>query len=141
MDKVVFMLYALAGSYKDLHYHAKSLEFWGLHKEADDGFNGLYDQIDEIQEVCYLGAEKEAISAKEIFDKSRQYVPEYPKDIKVHFENVKKLLNDLQKEILSLKGTMSDGEENLLMTIQQRLQQLNGFLWRTILTLDESDDS
>lgn len=141
-DKIVFMLYALALGYKDLHYHAKGVVFWGVHKEADDGFDNIIDGfIDEIQEVCYLGREVEAISAKEIFDKSRAFVPEFPSDVCEHFKTIKQLLNETQAEITNKKPEMTDGENNLFMNIQQRLQQLNGFLWRNTLELESEKDA
>ena len=130
MEKLLSMLYALRFGVSDVHYYVKGDDFWGDHKFADDLRSDIMEWIDQINEVCFLGSQKETPYSKDIITDSLQYIPVKTQDSELLFRNVRELIFDILSHIESLLPDSTAGEANLVGGIAQELQQRYGLLWR-----------
>lgn len=139
--KLLSMLYALKFSSADVHYWVEGENFWGDHKLADfirfnddedDDAPTLDDYIDDINEVCFLGAQQEAPYSKDIIADALNYIPVKTTDKEQMFRNLKGLIFEILSAIETLMNSASAGEANLLGNIAQDLQQRHGLLWRRV---------
>lgn len=64
MVQILIKLFALYGTLKNLHYSVNGLNFYSIHKLADDMSDGLLSFADEIQENYYLGQGLPAVDMK-----------------------------------------------------------------------------
>lgn len=131
-EKLLSMLFALKFGSADVHYYVKGDDFWGDHKLADEVRDGIDDWIDSINEVCFLGLDKEAPYSKDIIAKSMEYIPVKASESKQMFINLRKLIFDILSHIESILPDCSAGEANLLGGMAQDLQQRYGFIGRRI---------
>jgi DNA-binding ferritin-like protein len=136
--KIVFGLQALYGLLKNLHYHFGSAPFYGNHIFMDriiDELVEIEDNIDNIQEVIFLGRRMEAIQYREIFEEAAKLVPEINA---ADVNTIRGTINLIENIIITIESLialtgdqkLSTGENNLLSGIAQGLQQSKGLLSR-----------
>lgn len=65
MEQLIYNLFALYGTFKNLHYQAKGLSFYSVHTMADE-MNSVLDYVDEIQEKYYLARGEEAANLADV---------------------------------------------------------------------------
>lgn len=132
MEKLLSLLFALKFASADVHYYVKGDNFWGDHKFADDIREDIDEWVDGINEVCFLGTDKETPYSKDIIRDSINYIPARVSDSKQMFINLRKLIFDILAHIESILPDCSAGEANLLGGIAQDLQQRYGLIGRRI---------
>lgn len=138
-EKLLSMMYALKFGVADLHYWIKGSSFYGNHKFADyirygedEDDHILSKYIDDINEVCFLGAERETPYSKDIVSAALEFIPVKTTDEEQLFRNIKELIYSILVLIEKLVDDASAGEANLLGNIAQDLQQRYGLLWRRV---------
>lgn len=131
-EKLLAMLHAIRLGCADIHYQARGDSFWGNHEFADMLREDLDDFIDGINEICYLGTEREAPYSKDVVEEALKYVPVKVADEKQMFINLKDLVYRTLTEIERLMPEASSGEANLIGGIAENLQKKFGLLWRRI---------
>ena len=128
INKLIALLIAIQNYSKDIHYNAKGDAFYSKHILVDRVQENLYDYIDSIKEVFFLGgSNKEPLSSKEYLKKAIEFIPDIKKDDKKSFEELRDLLITTIKHIEKIK-TLSKGEENLIGTIAENLQTSLGLI-------------
>ena len=114
---------------KDIHYHAHGESFYAIHLLMDRVADGLYDKIDELKEVCYLGNINEVPQSKDILKVAVAYMPDI---VDSNSDNIERL-EDLIARTLDHIKEIKNGEpasDSLLDSIAQDLQLKRGLLWR-----------
>ena len=131
-DKLLSMLYALKFACADVHYYVKGDNFWGDHKLADDTREDLDEWIDSVNEVCFLGANKDAPYSKDIVTVAMGMIPAKVDDSKQMFSNLRRLIFDILAYIEEIMPEASAGEANLIGGIAEGLQQRYGLIGRRV---------
>jgi len=131
MITLIEYLTAIREFAKDIHYAAHGHSFYGIHLLMDRVADGIYDKIDEIKEIYYLGNISTVPSSAEILKQAIQYIPAI--DIYDTQADIGKL-SDLIAATLDHIKTIKDGTpaiDSLLDSIAQDLQLKRGLLWRS----------
>ena len=128
---LICQLLAVQNYCKDIHYNAKGEAFYSKHLLADRISENIYDYIDQIKEVTFLGNDEEPLQSGEYLLKATSYIPEIAKEDKKNFESLGKLILDTLSTIENLDDT-TKGEENLYGAIAQDLQTSLGLINRQI---------
>lgn len=138
-EKLLSMLYAIKLGSSDVHYWVSGESFWGKHKFADyirygedEDDHVLSDFIDDINEVCFLGAGLDAPYSKDIISAALEYIPVKTPDQKQMFVNLHNLIYKTLALIEDIMPGASAGEANLLGNVAQELQQRYGLIGRLI---------
>ena len=132
MKELLYKLTALRFYAKTVHYFVKGTSQYGNHLFADAILDDLTRFWDDIQEVCYLGSERLPPYCKDVLNGAVGYIPNMTNDEEAMFRNLKELIVSILKEIEILVPECSVGEQNLLGNIAERLQQMNGLLYRRL---------
>ena len=128
INKIIFLLLALANFSKDIHYTCNSIE---IHKFMDDIYDGLYDFIDEIKETCILGNDLEPLPSAEYLDGAKPLIPMIMDDMQANFKAMQNLLIAALSAIENTPGT-TRGEQSLIDGIAQDLQGKLGLVNRQV---------
>jgi hypothetical protein len=94
---------------------------------ADRVQDNLNEYIDQIKEICILGADKETLPSSEYLKKAIELIPEISEDDKDSFLSLKKLIIKTLKHIEGIKN-LTSGESNLIGAIAQDLQNSLGLI-------------
>lgn len=129
MITLIEYLTAIREYAKDIHYHANGDGFYGIHLLMDRVADGIYDTIDTIKEVCYLGEIQEVPQSKEIMKVAIAYIPditEYNKD------NIGRLSDLIARTLDHIATLKSDNQSKnaILDSLAQDLTLKRGLLWR-----------
>ena len=131
VNKLICYLLAIANFAKDIHYTCHGDVFYGKHLLADRIYNGLYDYIDQLKEICLLGNDILPLPSGEYLARAMNLLPAVDKnDDKQNFKAMQKLLIDclvLMQEMLQEKNTPR-AEISLVDGIAQDLQQKLGLV-------------
>jgi DNA-binding ferritin-like protein len=131
-NKLLAMLHAIRLSSADIHYQVRGDSFWGNHLFADELRDDIDDFIDGVNEICFLGSEREAPYSRDIMTEALEYIPVKVAEEKQMFINLKELVYRTLAEIERLMPEASAGEANLIGGIAENLQKKFGLLWRRI---------
>lgn len=132
MKDIIVKLLAIYHYAKDIHYTAQGESFYAIHTLMDRICDGIHDQVDDINEVCYLGTNKEAPFSYDILKIVTASIPEKgPTSYMLGFldemlENAIAAISELKE-----KTYMSGGEASLLDDIQKTLLQKRGLVLRS----------
>ena len=129
MITLIEYLTAIREYAKDIHYHAHGESFYGIHLLMDRVSDGIYDTIDRIKEVCYLGDINEVPQSKEILKVAIAYIPDITDDNKDNIGRLSDLIARTLDHIVTLKGD-SPAKDAILDSIAENLQLNRGLLWR-----------
>lgn len=127
INTLIAQLIAICNFSKDIHYNAKGASFYGKHLLADRVQDNLNEYIDQIKEICILGADKETLPSSEYLKKAIELIPEISEDDKDSFLSLKKLIIKTLKHIEGIKN-LTSGESNLIGAIAQDLQNSLGLI-------------
>ena len=130
INKLICYLLAIANFAKDIHYTCKGDAFYGKHLLADRIYEGLYDFIDGLKEICLLGNEILPLPSGEYLAYTMNLLPIVETDDNKNFQNMQKLLVDclvLMQEMLQDTDTPR-AEVSLIDGIAQDLQQKLGLI-------------
>lgn len=125
---------AIANFAKDIHYNCKGEAFYSKHLLADRIQDGLYDFIDQIKEVYFLGNNILPLPSGEYLARTMNLLPPVDTDDKKNFQAMQKLLIDslvLMQEMLQEKDTPR-AEVSLVDGIAQDLQGKLGLVNRQV---------
>ena len=114
---------------KDIHYHAHGESFYGIHLLMDRVADGIYDKIDELKEVCYLGNINEVPQSKEIMKVAVAYIPDIVDSNSDNIARLEDLIARTLDHIQEIKNG-TPARDSLLDAIAQDLQLKRGLLWR-----------
>lgn len=129
MITLIELLEAIKNYAKDIHYHAHGESFYGIHLLMDRVYDGLDDKIDQIKEVCYLGAIEEVPPSKDIIRVAAAYIPDITEDNKANIGRLSDLIARTLDEIARLKGD-SAAKDAVLDAVAEDIQLKRGLLWR-----------
>ncbi len=132
MEKInllICYLLAIQNFAKDIHYSCHGESFYGKHLFADRIQDGLYDYIDQLKEVCLLGNEIEPLPSGEYLSRATSLIPLKSDSDLNNFKSMKDLLIETLALIEGLDN-LTKGEENLIGSIAQDLQQMLGLVNR-----------
>ena len=130
MITLIERLIAIREFAKEIHYNAHGESFYGIHLLMDRVADGIYDAIDTIKEVCYLGEITQPPKASEILKVAAAYIPELADDNKDNIASLENLIAQALDDVKSLKGD-SPAKDAILDSIAQDLQLKRGLLWRS----------
>ena len=128
MLELLCRLQAISSFAKDCHYHFNE---YSQHLLADVNEDDLEEQIDLINEVCYLGQGEEAPAKKDILAGALDYMAQPSNDEKENFAKLKLMIKEC---LVYLEQTEAQtrGTNALLDNIAMTLQQLHGLLFKTV---------
>ena len=128
MLELLCRLQAISSFAKDCHYHFNE---YSQHLLADVNEDDLEEQIDLINEVCYLGQGEEAPAKKDILAGALDYMVQPSNDEKENFAKLKLMIKEC---LVHLEQTEAKtrGANALLDNIAMTLQQLHGLLFKTV---------
>ena len=127
------MLWALKFNISDLHYLAQKENFYSDHKFADELRDDIDEWIDEINEICFLGEEKNAPYSKDVILDSSNFIIPLQSNPTEQFKKISESIKQILIYIQETSEQTSVGEQNLIGGIAQELQQRYGLIWRRIL--------
>lgn len=131
MNELIAYLVAIRGYAKNIHYTVHGDSFYSKHLFADLISEPIDDYIDSIKEICLLGKLPEGERPLETSEYDKLAKKFYPAlkttDDAQNFNNIQSLLLQALNYIETLKD-LSKGEENLIGTIAEHLQKMNGLL-------------
>lgn len=132
MNNIIVKLLAIYHYAKDIHYRASGESFYAIHTLMDKICEGIHDQIDLINEVCYLGTNREAPFSYDILKVVTASIPEKG-DTQCMLVFLDEMIDNAIAAIgeLKLNTYMSDGEASLLDDIQKTLLQKRGLVLRS----------
>ena len=133
MLELLCRLQAISSFAKDCHYHFNE---YSQHLLADVNEDDLEEQIDLINEVCYLGQGEEAPAKKDILAGALDYMAQPSNDEKENFAKLKLMIKEC---LVHLEQTEAKtrGANELLDNIAMTLKQLNGLRFKNV---DEQKD-
>lgn len=128
MLELLCRLQAISSFAKDCHYHFNE---YSQHLLADVNEDDLEEQIDLINEVCYLGQGEEAPAKKDILAGALDYMAQPSNDEKENFAKLKLMIKECLVHIEQTEAK-TRGANALLDNIAMALQQLHGLLFKTV---------
>lgn len=126
-NKLITYLMAIQNFCKDIHYSCHGESFYSKHLFVDRIQENLYNYIDEIKEVCFLGNDERPLPSEEYLSRATSLIPLLETKDLQNFINLGKLI----VEVLALIDNMerlTQGEANLMGAIAQDLQNNLGLL-------------
>ena len=136
MSEILARLLAIYHYAKDIHYSARGESFYGIHLLMDRVADGIHDQIDSINEVCYLGKEKEAPRSTNILEAALAKMPELWNYNKDNLEELRDLIGGTIENILEMiengSDNMTSAEASLLDDIAKTLMLKKGLIDRSL---------
>ena len=136
MSEILARLLAIYHYAKDIHYSAIGESFYGIHLLMDRVADGIHDQIDSINEVCYLGKEKEAPRSTIIMQAAMAKMPEMWSGNKENLEELRDLIGGTIENILEMiengSDNMTSAEASLLDDIAKTLMLKKGLIARSL---------
>lgn len=126
-NKLITYLMAIQNFCKDIHYSCHGESFYSKHLFVDRIQENLYNYIDEIKEICFLGNDEQPLPSGEYLSRATSLIPLLETKDLQNFINLGKLI----VEVLALIDNMerlTQGEANLMGTIAQDLQNNLGLL-------------
>ena len=134
VNKLISYLVAIQNYAKDIHYNCKGEAFYSKHLLVDRIQDGLYDYIDQLKEVYFLGNNILPLPSGEYLAKAMNLLPPVEADDKRNFEHIKALIEDClthtQKMLLET-GTPR-AEVSLVDGIAQDLEGKLGLVNRQV---------
>lgn len=131
INSLICSLIAIQNFCKDIHYNCKGEAFYSKHLLADRIQENIYDNIDKIKEVCFLGTDEEPLKSSEYLTKASKLIPDIKEDDKESFKELRKLIIESLKILNSIKSS-TKGEDNLYGNIAEDLQGSLGLINRQI---------
>ena len=128
MNELISRLMAIRDMARDLHYEVSGDAFYSKHVLAERIFEPIDDYLDTIKEACLLGQWPEGERPK----KTSEY--EYFSQKFCNTSNTNSSFRTLQSLIeatLTYIEEMNDltrGEENIVGSVAEHLQRMNGLL-------------
>ena len=136
MSEILARLLAIYHFAKDIHYSAKGKDFYSIHLLMDRVADDIHDQIDSINEICYLGKDHVAPSSKDVLEKAYQNMPEFWSDTRENLSELSGIIGGTIENILEMieNGTdnMTSAEASLLDDIAKTLMLKKGLILRTL---------
>lgn len=123
MNKLIYLLMAIHGKAKDIHYNCSGDNFYGNHLFADRIADGLDEYIDQIKETCILGHGKKPLEATTYFTEASKWLNGLGND----FSDVLHLIVECLAQIERIQG-ISRGDSKLLDDIAGKLQNDKGLI-------------
>lgn len=127
------LLWALKFSISDLHYLSQKENFYSDHKFADELRDDIDEWIDEVNEVCFLGEEKNAPYSKDVVLEASNLIVPIQSNPTEQFKKISESIKQILIYIQETSEQTSVGEQNLIGGIAQELQQRYGLIWRRII--------
>lgn len=134
VNQLICHLIAIASYAKDIHYSCKGEAFYGKHLLADRIYDGLYDSIDGLIEVCILGNDEQPLPYSEYNVRAANLVRLITNDDKENFKQMKSLLEEAllhMQKMLQEEGNPR-AEVSLVDSIAQDLQGKLGLVNRQV---------
>lgn len=134
VNQLICYLIAIASYAKDIHYSCKGEAFYGKHLLADRIYDGLYDSIDSLIEVCILGNDEQPLPYSEYNVRAANLVRLISNDDKENFKQMKSLLEEAllhMQKMLQEEGNPR-AEVSLVDGIAQDLQGKLGLVNRQV---------
>lgn len=125
---LIVALKVLEGLAKDLHYSAVGVSFRALHEQADAVQTNLGDYRDLLNELYFLGENKEVPLAGTIFKMAAEQLGTQRKSVP---QLISALISQIRNLKLMLKDTLATGPcelQDILGRIAADVQQNLGFL-------------
>lgn len=119
---------------KDIHYNAKGESFYSTHLLMDRVADGIMEQIDQINEICFLGMGKPAPDSQNILKNAADDMPQIWNNDWENIEQLKNYIGGTIENILEIEqnNEVNSAEASLLDDIAKSLMQKKGLLLRTI---------
>lgn len=136
MITLIEYLIAIREYAKEIHYHAHGESFYGIHLLMDRVADGIYETIDKIKEVYYLGDIQDPPLASEILKVAAAYIPEVTSSNEQNIRNLGDLIARTMDHINndhSLDPSLQDRASNAILdAISEDLKLKRGLLWKNI---------
>ena len=131
MITLIEYLTAIREYAKEIHYHAHGDGFYGIHLLMDRVADGIYETIDKIKEVCYLGEINDPPRSSEILKVAAAYIPDITEE---NADNIGRLSDLVARTLDHIQGLKvyqdSPAKSAVLDAIAEDLQLKRGLLWR-----------
>lgn len=126
-NKLITYLMAIQNFCKDIHYSCHGESFYSKHLFVDHIQENLYNYIDEIKEVCFLGNDERPLPSGEYLSRATNLIPLLETKDLQNFINLGKLIVEVLALIDNIERS-TQGEANLMGAIAQDLQNNLGLL-------------
>ena len=120
-------LLAIQNFAKDIHYTSTGEAAYSKHLLADRVQENLYDFIDKIKEVCFLGNDTPALPSGEYLSRATSKIPQLGDTDKANFMKLRQLMVTTLGHIENIDD-ITIGEANLIGNIAEDLQNSLGLL-------------
>lgn len=136
MSEILARLLAIYHYAKDIHYSARGESFYGIHLLMDRIADGIHGQMDSINEVCYLGKDKEAPMSTIILQSAMAKMPEMWSGNRENLEELCDLIGGTIENIIEMiqngSDNMTSPEASLLDDIAKTLMLKKGLIDRSL---------
>mgnify|MGYP003295702067 CR=1 FL=1 len=129
INSIIKQIIAIREFAKDIHYTCHGDSFYAKHLLADRVYNDLEPYIDQLKESCLLGEQQKPLASLIYLQGAIDLLikPNLTSDL-TNFAYLKTLIHNCWKVIEEGKGQSSLGREDLLGSISNTLQTLEGLI-------------
>lgn len=131
MITLIEYLTAIREYAKDIHYTAEGESFYGIHLLMDRVADGIYDTIDTIKEVCYLGGGNNPPKSAEILRVASAYIPPVTSSTTDNLRQLEDLIHKTIEQI-QMVHTENRAVNSILDGLAQDLMLKKGLILKTI---------
>lgn len=131
MLQILAKLTAIKGFAKDIHYSAEGESFYGIHLLMDRVVDGLDGFIDSINEVVYMGKDKEPPASREVLKYATAYIPMIGEDNRASLSLLNNLIAQTIEEVNSYDSD-DRAVTSLLDSIAQDLRLKHGLVTHSL---------
>jgi DNA-binding ferritin-like protein len=133
MITIIEYLTAIREYAKEIHYRTHGKEFYGIHLLMDRVADGIYDTIDQIKEVYYLGSSNEPPLTSEILKNAADRIPGVTSSTEQNLKNLLELIEITVAHAQTLNQQLQTRATNALLdSISENLQLKQGLIWKSL---------
>ena len=133
MITLIEYLIAIREYAKEIHYHAHGESFYGIHLLMDRVADGLYDTIDKIKEVYYMGDITDPPLASEMLKVAAAYIPEVTSSNEQNLRNLDKIIAEALDHIGGMDASLQNRATNAILDgLAEDLQLKRGLIWKNL---------
>ena len=129
INNIIKHIVAIREFAKDIHYTCHGDSFYAKHLLSDRVYNDLEPYADKLKESCLLGEQQRPLASLLYLQGAIDLLikPNLTSDL-TNFAYLKTLIHNCWKLVEECKGQSSFGREDLLGSISNTLQTLEGLI-------------
>jgi DNA-binding ferritin-like protein len=140
--KLLVLLSMIKAYAKNIHYESKGIAFYGKHELADRIIGDNEEHIDSINEILYMGVQKEPPLKEDVWQMVCDNIPQTTRNDQENYANLYNILIETCNHLnfICNQEEISAAAGDLCGRIASDTQQMAGLVWRQIyIYLKEND--